>query len=393
MKILWVKSDFLHPTTRGGQIRTLEMLKRLHRRHEIHYVALDGSGQPGGAARSSEYCTQAYPIPHHAPPHTAPRFWLQVAQSMFSELPLAVSRYRSAGMQRQVAELIKCEAFDAVVCDFLFPAPNIPDLGNAVLFQHNVEAQIWKRRLEHASFLPVRWYFRSQYEKMRRYERQVCSAAKRVIAVSHEDAQTMRSEYGVRCAHAVPTGVDLEYFTPPRDVTRARNLVFVGSMDWDPNVDGMQWFVREVLPLIRMRQPDCALTIAGRRPHSSIRKLAADYPNIRVTGTVADVRPFLWEAAVSIVPLRIAGGTRLKIFEAMAAQVPVISTSIGAEGLDVRHGETIWIADSPEDFADHCLELLADSSAGRSMTEAAWEMVSSCYSWEVVSREFEGLLS
>lgn len=392
MKILWVKSDFLHPTTRGGQIRTLEMLKRLHRRHEIHYVALDLDQQPGGVERSSEYCTKAYPVPHHAPPHTAPRFWLQVAQNMFSELPLAVSRYRSAGMQRQLAELIGSEDFDAVVCDFLFPAPNIPDLGKAVLFQHNLEAQIWKRRLEHASFPPVRWYFRSQYEKMRRYEGQVCGAVKRVIAVSHEDARKMRSEYGVRCAHAVPTGVDLEYFTPPVDVKRTRNLVFVGSMDWAPNVDGMQWFVREVLPRIRMRQPDCALTIAGRRPHPAIRKLAAEYPNIIVTGTVADVRPFLWESAVAIVPLRIAGGTRLKIFEAMAAQVPVVSTTIGAEGLDVRNGETIRIADSPEDFADHCLELLADSSAGHSMTAAAWEMVSSCYSWEAASEAFERVL-
>ena len=311
---------------------------------------------------------------------------------MFSELPLAVSRYRSAGMQRQVAELIKFEDFDALVCDFLFPAPNIPDLATALLFQHNVEAQIWKRRLEHASFPPVRWYFRSQYEKMRRYEGQVCGAVKRVIAVSNEDAQAMRSEYGVRCVHAVPTGVDLDYFTPPGDVTRARNLVFVGSMDWDPNVDGMQWFVREVLPRIRMRRPDCALTIAGRHPHSAIRKLAAEYPNIRVTGTVADVRPFLWESAVSIVPLRIGGGTRLKIFEAMAAQVPVVSTTIGAEGLDVRNGETIRIADSPEDFADHCLELLADPAARNNIASAAWEMVSSCYSWEAASLAFERLL-
>lgn len=392
MKILWVKSDFLHPATRGGQIRTLEMLKRLRCRHEIHYVALDHVDQPGGVERSSEYCAKAYPIPHHAPPHTTPRFWWQVAESMFSELPLAVSRYRSDGMQRQVAELTKFEGFDAVVCDFLFPAPNIPDLGNAVLFQHNVEAQIWKRRLEHASFLPARLYFRSQYEKMRRYEGLVCGAVKRVIAVSNEDAQTMRSDYGVRCSHAVPTGVDLHYFTPPGDVKRTRNLVFVGSMDWAPNVDGMQWFVREVLPRIRMHRPDCALTIAGRRPHPAIRKLAAECPGIRVTGTVADVRPFLWEAAVSIVPLRIAGGTRLKIFEAMAAQVPVVSTTIGAEGLDVRNGETIRIADSAGAFADHCIELLADPAARANIASAALEMVATRYSWEAVSEAFERVL-
>ncbi len=163
-------------------------------------------------------------------------------------------------------------------------------------------------------------------------------------------------------------------------------------MDWAPNVDGIQWFAQEVLPRIRLRRPDCTLTIAGRRPDAAIRKLAAKYAGIRVTGTVADVRPFLWEAAVSIVPLRIGGGTRLKIFEAMAAQVPVVSTTIGAEGLELRHGETIRIADSPEDFADHCLELLGDSGAGHSMTAAAWEMVSSCYSWEAASLAFERVL-
>jgi len=392
MKILWVKSDFLHPTISGGQIRTLELLKRLHRRHEIHYVALDLDNQPGGVERSSEYCTKAYPVPHYAPLHTRPRFWLQVAGSMFSDLPLAVSRYRSQGMQRHVAELTRRERFDAVVCDFLFPAPNISDLSSVVLFQHNVEAQIWKRRLEHASNAPVRMYLRSQYEKMRRYEAQVCRAVKRVIAVSEPDAASMRSGYRAARVDAVPTGVDVEYFTPPRDVKRAGNLVFVGAMDWAPNVDGIHWFVEEVFPRIHLRRSDCTLTIAGRRPDAAIRKLAAKYPGIHVTGTVEDVRPFLWEAAVSIVPLRIGGGTRLKIFEAMAAQVPVVSTTIGAEGLELRPGETIRIADSPEDFAEHCLELLSDSAAARCLTEAARKLVSACYSWEVASREFERLL-
>ena len=392
MKILWVKSDFLHPTISGGQIRTLEMLKRLHRRHEIHYVALDLDNQPGGFERSSEYCTKAYPVPHHAPLHTRPRFWLQVAGSMFSDLPLAVSRYRSQGMQQHVAELTRFEGFDAVVCDFLFPAPNIPDLSSVVLFQHNVEAQIWRRRLEHASPGPVRMYLRSQYEKMRRYEAEVCRAVKRVIAVSEPDAVTMRSGYRAARVDAVPTGVDVEYFAPPRDAKRAGNLLFVGAMDWAPNVDGIQWFVDEVLPRIRLRRSDCTLTIAGRRPDAAIRKLAVKYPGIRVTGTVADVRPFLWEAAVSIVPLRIGGGTRLKIFEAMAAQVPVVSTTIGAEGLQVRHGETIRIADSPEDFAEHCLELLADPAAARRLAAAAWNLVSACHSWEAASLSFERLL-
>jgi glycosyltransferase involved in cell wall biosynthesis len=392
MKILWVKSDFLHPTERGGQIRTLQMLKQLHRRHEIHYAALKLADQPGGVERSPEYCSKSYPVPHHVPVRPEMRFWWQVGASMFSRLPLPVSHHRSEGLRRQVAGLIQRERFDAVVCDFLSASLNVPDLAGTVLFQHNVEAQIWERRLEHATFLPAREYLRSQYQKMRRYEGEVCRAVKRVIAVSSQDAQTMRSEYGVRCVQAVPTGVDLEYFTPPAHRNRKASMVFVGAMDWTPNVDGVQWFVTEVLPRIHMRRPDCELIVAGRRPDPAIHRLARTHPGVLVTGTVPDVRPYLWEAAVSIVPLRIGGGTRLKIFEAMAAKVPVVSTTIGAEGLDVRGGETIRIADTPQDFAEQCLELLDQPAAARSIASAAWELVSSCYSWEVVSQHFERLL-
>jgi glycosyltransferase involved in cell wall biosynthesis len=392
MKILWVKSDFLHPTTKGGHIRTLETLRRLHQRHEIHYVALDLAEQAGGVERSGEYCTKAYPIPHRAPQRTSPMFWMQLAAGLFSALPLAVSRYQSDAMRRQIETLIQHEKFDAIVCDFLFPAPNLPDLSAAVLFQHNVEATIWKRHVEHATTSLHRIYFEGQYDRMRKYEGDVCRAAKNIIAVSEVDAATMRSDYGVSRVTAVPTGVDLDYFAPRDAREPATDLVFLGSMDWMPNIDGVQWFVNEVLPLIRRRRPDCSVAIVGRRPGAEIRRLADKDNRIEVTGTVADVRPYLWSARVSIVPLRIGGGTRLKIYEAMAARIPIVSTMVGAEGLDVRPGENILIADSPQEFADRCLLLLDDTETRERMAEAAWEMVESCYSWEVVSRKFEQLL-
>ncbi|HMD49197.1 MAG TPA: glycosyltransferase [Bryobacteraceae bacterium] len=393
MKILWVKSDFLHPTTKGGHIRTLGILKQLHARHEIHYAALDLADQPGGFDRSSEYSTQAYPVPHRAPPHVSPRFWLQAAGNLLSELPLSVARYTSDAMKRQVSELIAFEKFDAIVCDFLFAAPYFPDLGRVTLFQHNVEAQILRRRIEYASNAIERKFLHNQHEKLRRYEREVCRAVKRIIAVSEEDAETMRGEYGAPDVRSIPTGVDIDYFRPPQEVERSQNLVFVGSMDWAPNVDGIEWFVGDILPRIRQRLPDCLFTIAGRLPGASIRKIAQEYHHIRVTGTVDDVRPYLWESAVSVVPLRVGGGTRLKIFEAMAARIPVVSTTIGAEGLAVSNGDNIRIADTPEDFADRCMELLADPAARCRLASSAWEMVAACYSWEVVSRRFEECLT
>jgi glycosyltransferase involved in cell wall biosynthesis len=393
MKILWVKPDFLHPTVGGGQIRTLETLKQLHRRHEIHFAALD-LPQPGvGLRRSSEYCTKAYAVPHPIPRKSGPRCWAQLAQGHLTRLPLPMLRYRSSALLRLVETLTRREKFDAIVCDFLASAANIPDLGNAVLFQHNVESAIWKRHVEHA---PTRWhrgYSQGQYERMLSYEADVCRAAKKIIAVSGVDALAMHSLYGATRVCSVPTGVDTGYFAPPPTASSTNDLVFIGAMDWRPNADGLHWFTAHVLPLIRARRPGCTLSVVGRNPGPGVVGLAASHKHVHVTGTVDDVRPYLWQSAVSIVPLRIGGGTRLKIYEAMAAKIPVVSTSVGAEGLDVRDGENIAIADSPRDFAQACLELLDNREARRRMAANAWEMVAACYSWEAVSSKFERFLA
>jgi glycosyltransferase involved in cell wall biosynthesis len=392
VKILWVNSDFLHPTTRGGQIRTLETLKRLHRRHEIHYAGLLLPSARGAVEHSVEYCTKAYPITHQVPADFTPGFFRQICQSQFSKLPMAVLRYRSDALRRQVDRLTRSENFDAVVCDFVFTAPNISDPGAAILFQHNVESVIWKRHVEHARPFPLKMYFQGQYERMLHYEKRVCKAVKHIVTVSEGDARAVRSLYGVPDVAAVPTGVDLDYFAPPEARQPTTDLVFLGSMDWRPNIDGVRWFAADILPLIRRRRPECSLSIVGRFPSAEILRLAEGNARIHVTGTVPDVRPYLWESAVSIVPLRVGGGTRLKIYEAMAARVPVVSTGVGAEGLDVSDSENIALADSPGAFAERCLALLGDAEVRRKQAQAAWEMVSACYSWEVVARKFEELL-
>jgi glycosyltransferase involved in cell wall biosynthesis len=393
MKILWVKSDFLHPTQGGGQIRTLETLRRLHLRHEIHFAALD-LPQPGvGLRKSSEYSTKAYAVAHPATRKSGPHYWAELAAGAFTDLPLSMRRYRSRALMRQVETLTRREKFDAVVCDFLASAANIPELNSAVLFQHNVESIIWRRHLECAPSPWHRAYCREQYEKMLRYEAGACRAAKKIIAVSDADARVLHSLYGASRVSSVPTGVDIAYFTPACSTPPTQDLLFLGAMDWRPNIDGLHWFASQVLPFIRARRPDCSLQVVGRNPAADIRELARSDKRVHVTGTVDDVRPYLWKSAVSIVPLRIGGGTRLKIYEAMAAKIPVVSTSVGAEGLDVRDGENIFIADSPQDFADRCVALLDDSDARQRMAANAWEIVSACYSWQVVSRKFEQLLA
>ncbi len=391
MKLLWVKADFLHPTNRGGQIRSLEMLKRLHRRHEVHFLAFDRGGDPEGPARAHEYSSFSYPIPHAVPEKRSPAFAAQLVKGLYDPLPVAVARYRSAAMRRKVEQLTRDHRFDHVVCDFLFPAPNIPDPSAAVLFEHNVESVIWHRHVEHAGSFAKRAYFRMQAARMERFEGEMCRRMKSVIAVSEIDAEAIRG-FGAKQVSSIPTGVDIEYFAGPERREHKADLVFVGSMDWMANIDGARWFVREALPLIRKHRPECTLALAGRKPSAELADLARIDAGIAVTGTVPDIRPWMWGAAVSIVPLRVGGGTRLKIYEAMAARVPVVSTSIGAEGLDVTPGTDILIADSSDEFARACIELLDDAERRRALCDAAWRMVSERYSWEAVACRFESAL-
>lgn len=393
MKILWVKSDFLHPTTRGGQIRTLEIVKRLHTRHEVHYIAYEGAGQMEGLERAHEYCTKAYPVPHEVPPHASLKFVGQLAANAFSSLPLALSRYCSPAMRQRIATVSKSVHFDNTVCDFLAMAPNFESLSNAVLFQHNVETMIWRRHAATAPDPIRKLYFGSQARRMFNWERRMCRSAGRVIAVSPQDAALMRELFGVAKVSPIPTGVDVEFFRrPPPQVSPRADLVFLGAMDWMPNIDGVQYFVQEILPLIRKRLPACTLAVVGRSPSAAVRALAERDSAIQVTGTVPDVRPWLWGSQVSVVPLRIGGGTRLKIYESMAAGTGTVSTRVGAEGLDVSHPSNIRLADTPSEFAAQCIELLENSQERERLATEALNMVTASFSQDVVVAEFERLL-
>ena len=391
MKILWVKSDLLHPTTKGGHIRTLEMLKRIHQRHEVHYAAFENDPDGEGVRRSGEYCSRLFRVPHTAPKRNSASFAAQLARGLFSALPVPVFRYQSRAMRRLLGDIIAKERYDSIVCDFITPAPNLPSIASCVVFQHNVETMIWRRYARNAPNFAARLYLKLQARRMFAFERNVCRTARHVIAVSPEDARQMREMFALPDVSPIPTGVDVEWFTPPQAQSRA-GLVFVGSMDWLPNIDGMRFFCAEVWPLVLRRFPECTLSIVGREPTREIKALAAEDHRIRVTGTVPDVRPYLWESAVSIVPLRIGGGTRMKIYEAMAARLPVVSTTIGAEGLDIDPPRDIRIADSPADFAAQCIDLLSSVTAREDVAAAAWNLVATRFGWDNIAKQFESIL-
>jgi glycosyltransferase involved in cell wall biosynthesis len=301
-----------------------------------------------------------------------------------------VARYRSRALGERLRALCAKGDVDVVVCDFLAPSLNVPnDLGvPTVLFQHNVEAMIWERHATVAKHPVKRAYMHRQWQRMLRHERAECARFDHVIAVSPEDAAVFQEQFGVRAVSHVPTGVDTEYFRPSGQVERRpHEIVFTGSMDWMPNEDAIRWFVADILPLVRARVPDVTLTVVGRNPSAGIRALGGN-AGVTVTGSVPDVRPYIERAAAFIVPIRIGGGTRLKIFEAMGMERPVVSTTIGAEGLPVRDGVDALIADAPESFADAVVRVLLDPALAARIGDAAAASVRAKHGWDRVAERF-----
>lgn len=393
MKILWVNQYFLHPTERGGQIRTLGILRQLHSRHEVHYAALADPESTEGMDMAHTFSTRAYAVPHPVVSRRSPAFLFQLAGNIFaSNLPLAVSRYASKELLRKVTELEAAERFDCIVCDFVASGVNIPDIRRSVIFQHNVETTIFERHAQHAKTPLHRWFFGMQARRMHAYEEQMCRDSMYVIGVSPIDAQRMRDMFQLTNVSDVATGVDVEYFRRPAGRPPEIDFVFVGSMDWLPNIEGMVWFTKEILPLLRRRKPDCRVAIVGRKPGPEILALAAADAGIEVTGTVPDVRPYLWNSKVSILPLNIGGGTRMKVYEAMAAGLPVVSTSVGIEGLAGEPGRDLLIGDTPEAFAEQCISLLDDATLRNNVGQAGFRLVDEHCSWDAVSRQFEKVL-
>lgn len=203
------------------------------------------------------------------------------------------------------------------------------------------------------------------------------------LMVSEEDCRTMTRLYGAANVTALPSAVDTDYFQP-RPPTTNRSCMFLGSMDMLANQDAVTFFVRRILPTIR-ESMDVTFTVVGRNPPPAIRRLADGIPGVRVTGTVDDVRPHLAEAQLMVVPLRIGGGTRIKIFEAMAMGIPVVSTRLGAAGLPVVDGRDIVLADEPGDFAAAVRRLMSDDASRRQIALAARRLVESGYSWDRVA--------
>lgn len=392
-RLLWIKTELLHPVDKGGKIRTIEMLKRLKPRHHITYLTLDdGTAGQDARERAGEYCHELVCVPFRPAPRGSLRFYAEALRSLASPLPYAISRYRSEAMRRAILD--RAPACDVVVSDFLVSAVNCPDTlaRPSVLFQHNVEAEIWRRHALNQRNVAVRAFFRAQWRRMEAYERRACRAFDSVVAVSDDDCSLLRLRYGLERVAAVPTGVDTDFFRPRgAEAVQPRTLVFTGSMDWMPNQDAIRFFLDEIMPLIAKEVPGVRLLVVGRSPNAALKALAASRPDVIVTGRVDDVRPFIGEARCYVVPIRIGGGTRLKIFEAMAMGKPVVSTTIGAEGLPIVDGQDLIVADTPAMFAAAVVRIVQDDELALRLGAQAAATVRERFSWERVADRFSQL--
>lgn len=391
MRILFVATQLPLPLDAGGKIRSLNIMKHLVQEHDVTFVCTVNIGTDSTLLHDmQQICPQFLAVPQQQYDSSSWRYYPTLLANLLSPHPFNVAKDYSRALVQKLRQLLSTQTFDVLVCDFLHASINLRGLSAPpiVLFQHNVEAEIFRRHYLHAPNLFAKMFWRYQWRKMQRYEGHVCRQVEQCIAVSQTDQHTFETDYGLTNVATVDTGVDVSYFTQQTAARIPKRLVFTGSMDWLPNEEGMLFFIREILPRITPVIPDLSLTIVGRRPSPRLLQVCQSLPQITVTGRVEDVRPYLATGAVFIVPLRIGGGTRIKIFEAMASGIPVVSTHVGAEGLAVVHQQHLLLADTPDDFAQAVITLLQNPEIAQHIATTARVLVAEHHDWKIVTQQF-----
>jgi glycosyltransferase involved in cell wall biosynthesis len=392
MKVLWVKAGKLLPVDTGGKIRSYNLLRHLAAYHDVTLLSYYGGRRdPAYEAELGRHFPLAVTV-HTGAPDGSP---IDYARRVLSAAPYAVTKFTSPHVSRLIQTWYREARFDVAVCDFLSASLNFPATLStpSVLFQHNVESVLWRRQAAHEPNPVKRLAFTLEAAKMARYERTTVRRFPHVIAVSERDRRELMTMTGMTepsRLSVVPTGVDVDRYRVAARSSAVQPLVmFLGSMDWEANVDAVEYFCGEIWPAVRSAVPSARFRIVGRNPHPRVLTLASD--SVNVTGGVPSVVDHLREAAVCVVPLRVGGGTRLKIFEAMAAGKAVVSTTVGAEGLDLHDGRDVVLADTASRFADAVIDLLRDPARRRRLEIAATELAAR-YDWSVIARQFEAIL-
>jgi polysaccharide biosynthesis protein PslH len=391
-RLLFVSPRFLFPTNEGGKIRTANMLREMK---DGAFELILASPEPLNGYQFIDQVGRScdrfvgWPASHSG----FVRRWCRLA----SKLPFSVANDWSSRGAACIARLL-AEKPDVIVIDFPHAAvllPNFAFAAPSVIFAHNVEAEIFERHAHIASGVK-RLIWQSQSRKMHAYEQKTLRLFDTVVAVSPRDARAIRSRYGAEDVQCVDTGVDMDSltFTSPRErvdtTDNGGTIVFTGAMDTPANIDGVSFLMERVWPLVAEKRPLARALIVGRNPAKWLRSRASALGiNWTFTGLVDDVRPYIVDADISVIPLRVGSGTRIKAFEAMALGRPVVSTSIGVEGLEVVSGRHYLAADTPRDMANAILRLLGDQDLRERLAVSARCLLEENYSWVRAARQLE----
>lgn len=393
MRILFASTNLPVAPNNGQAIRTLSILQALAASgHGITFLSFAAKDRPKTLHPLSSYCREIHLLERTLPLLSQHSDYLCRLKCLIEGKAYSVERFRSSHMRDKIQQHLRTGAFDVVVADSLYSLVNVPETDIPVVLNcHNVEHILLERYAKLEKNLAKRCYARIEARLMRRTEQESCRRANLAMVCSSHDRDVLRQVGMELPITVVPNALDTGYYRPQPNVERntSETILFLGGMDWYPNRDAVGFFATKVLPLVRAECPAARFVIAGRNPPVSFTKKFARYQAIEFTGTVPDMRPYLSAASVVVVPLRLGSGTRIKILEACAMGKPVVSTSVGAEGLELKAGKEIILADNAADFARAVIALLRDPARCEAIGRSARAVIVECYSQPVVSNKLD----
>ena len=390
MKILFLSPTVPFPLTDGGRIRVFNLLKQIAEKNDVTLLALETQATDAeGVAELQRLGIQVHFVPNA---QALPRVSLgTLLKAFFNRQPITVARYDVPAYRQKFRELITAQTFDLVHYEMFHTAQfqTETDLPS-VLSQQNVDSAIWQRLCSETTNPFYKFVYWTQQLAFQRYERVLSPKFDAVTCTSDIDAAVFQQHCVEDAIEIIPNGVDVTHYLPDFTTEASAHLIYIGSMDWYPNEDAVGFFADEVLPRIQEKISDVAFSIVGGNPSERVQKLA-ERQGVVVTGRVPEIKPYFAEATVFVVPLRIGSGTRLKILEALAMGKAIVSTTVGAEGLDLKDGEEIFIADEPTAFADAVIRLLTDSELRRRMGENGRARVEQDYDWRRIGEKLHAV--
>lgn len=395
MRVVIVNESLPYPADAGNRIRTLNLMLRLATRHEITYVCRGDEDEVRTVA-ATQFLQDHHVnvvIADGAPQRKGGmRFCARLAANLLSSMPYAAASHNSAAVREVVRTLVSGNLVDLVQFEWLAYADAVPlDAGcRTLVMAHNIESLIWQRYCENERNAIRRMYLLQQWRKFRIYEGALLRRADGVVCVSQDDARLAGKLFGAHRTWVVENGIDRPFFGQANGHRQEEVVLFVGSLDWRPNQDAVRLLLSGIFPAVRQQRPTARLWLVGRRPDDWLRRAVEQSPGVELFADVPDVRPYLASATVMAVPLRVGGGSRLKILEAMASGLPVVTTAIGCEGLTVRSGQDLLVRELPQ-FADGLLWAMAHPGPMQQMGQTARELALRNHDWDVLTDRLEAV--